>query len=42
MINAANTSLTLVKIDGDHIVRDLEGRHTLKLQRCKQSGLDSG
>ena len=34
-INAGNTSLTLTKTDADHIVLDLQGGHTLKLQRCK-------
>ncbi len=34
-IRAAKTSLTLEKIDDDHIVLDLQGGSTLKLQRCK-------
>ncbi len=34
-IRAANTGLTLTKVDADHIVLDLQGGHTLKLQRCK-------
>jgi len=34
-ISAGNTSLTLTKTDADHIVLDLQGGHTLKLQRCK-------
>jgi hypothetical protein len=34
-VRAGNTSLTLTKIDADHIVLDLQGGHTLKLQRCK-------
>ena len=34
-IRAGNTSLTLTKTDADHIVLDLQGGHTLKLQRCK-------
>jgi hypothetical protein len=34
-ISAADTSLTLTKVDADHIVLDLQGGHTLKLQRCK-------
>jgi len=34
-ISAGNTSLTLTKVDADHIVLDLQGGHTLKLQRCK-------
>lgn len=40
IINAANTNLTLTRIDSDHIVLDLEGGHTLKLQRCKRSSPD--
>ena len=34
-ISAADTSLTLTKVDANHIVLDLQGGHTLKLQRCK-------
>lgn len=34
-IRAAKTSLTLEKIDEDHIVLSLQGGSTLRLQRCK-------
>lgn len=34
-IRAAKTTLTLEKVDADHIVLDLQGGSTLKLQRCK-------
>lgn len=34
-IRAAKTTYTLEKIDDDHIVLNLQGGSTLKLQRCK-------
>jgi hypothetical protein len=34
-IRAGNTTFTLEKTDADHIVLNLQGGHTLKLQRCK-------
>ena len=34
-IRAGSTMLVLTRIDADHIVLDLQGDHTLKLQRCK-------
>jgi hypothetical protein len=34
-ISAGNTTFTLEKIDDDHIVLDLYGGSTLRLQRCK-------
>ena len=34
-IRAGNTTYTLTQTDADHIVLDLQGGSTLKLQRCK-------
>jgi len=34
-ISGGRTTFTLEKIDDDHIVLDLQGGSTLKLQRCK-------
>lgn len=34
-VRAGSTSLTLTKVDADHIVLELQGGSMLKLQRCK-------